>query len=107
MHLTVSVDTVANHIVIALAGVADLASAPRLQDGLRREIAKSPGRTILVDVDGLTALDDVALGILLGAAATARDLGGDIEIVAGSERWRQRFVATGFERAVTVRSSIV
>lgn len=106
MQLTVSVSTVGSRLVVALDGIADLGSVPKLQAELRREIVRSPGETILVDVDGLIALDDVALGALLGAAATAREHGGDLEVVAGSERWRHRFSATRFDQAVTIRASI-
>lgn len=106
MQLTISVTTIGNQLVVALDGIADLGSVPKLQDELRREISRSPGRTILVDVDGLIALDDVALGIVLGAAATAREAGGDLEVVAGSVRWQRRFAATRFDQAVTIRSSV-
>ncbi len=107
MDLRVSTRTIGDRHVIALDGVADLATVPRLQSELRRRIKLLPGRTILLDVDGLTGLDDVALGVLLGAAATARELGGELEVVTNSDRWRERFAATRFEHAVTIRSSIV
>jgi anti-sigma B factor antagonist len=107
MDLRVSTRTIGDRYVIALDGVADLASVPRLQSELRRRVMHLPGHTILVDVDGLAALDDVALGVLLGVAATARELGGDLEVVASSARWRERFATTRFEHAVTVRSSVV
>ncbi|MFP5487296.1 MAG: STAS domain-containing protein, partial [Acidimicrobiia bacterium] len=94
--------------VVALDGIADLATLPTLQSTLRREIAAgSSATTVVVDVDGLLALDDAALGILLGVAATAREHGGDLEVLTTSERWRERFRATRFDLAVTVRDRIV
>lgn len=107
MQLSVTASTVGGRRVVVLDGVADLSSIPKLQTELRREINRAADHTVLVDVDGLTALDDVALGVLLGAAATAREHGGDLEVVTASERWRQRFAVTRFEHAVTIRSSVV
>lgn len=106
MQLSASTRTIAGRRVVALDGVADLSSVPALQDELRREITRAEGHVVLVDIDGLVALDDVALGVLLGMAALARESGGDLEVVTGSARWRGRFASTGFDRAVTIRSSI-
>jgi anti-anti-sigma factor len=93
--------------VVEVDGVADLASVPQLQTHLRREVTAAAGRTIVVDLDGLLGLDDVALGILLGAAATAREQGGDLEVTTVSPRWRERLRATKFDLAVAVRDSVV
>lgn len=106
MDLRISTRTTGGRLVVALDGLADLSSVPVLQSGLRREITAAPGATIVVDVDGLVALDDVALGILLGAAATAREHGGDLEILTTSPRWIERFRVTRFEHAVAIRDRI-
>lgn len=107
MQLSIASRSVGARRVVVLDGLADLASVPELQSALRREVLRSPGSTVLVDIDGLTGVDDVALGVLLGAAASARELGGDLEVVTVSERWRERFRTTGFEHAVAIRSSVV
>jgi hypothetical protein len=109
MDLRISTRTVGDVRVVELDGIADLSTAPILQPALRREVTGDPtgGSTIVVDVDGLVALDDVALGLLLGAAATAREHGGDLEVLTTSPRWRERFRTTRFELAVTVRDRIV
>ena len=107
MDLTVTARPVGDAIVVALDGIADLAGAPRLHDELRRVITRHPGVRLVVDLDGAIAVDDVALGLLLGAAATAREAGGDLEIVCTGPRLRERLAATRFDLAVTVRDSIV
>jgi anti-anti-sigma factor len=61
---------------------------------------------IVVDLDGVAALDDSGLGVLLGAAAAARQADGDLEIVCNDERLRTRLERTRLDRAVTVRTSI-
>lgn len=107
MDLRISLRDVGDVRVVALDGMVDLSSVPMLQSQLRREIALRPGATIVVDVDGALSIDDVALGVFLGVAATARDGGGDLEVLTTSDRWRARFRATRFEHAVTVRDRIV
>ncbi|MFZ8998582.1 MAG: STAS domain-containing protein [Ilumatobacteraceae bacterium] len=107
MDVRISLRDVGDVRVVALDGMLDLSSVPVLQSQLRREIAARPGSTLIVDVDGALTIDDVALGVFLGAAATARDAGGDLEVLATSDRWRERFRVTRFELAVTVRDRIV
>lgn len=103
MDLRIGTRLVGDAHVVELDGLADLASIPLLQSHLRRAIGTAPGATVVVDVDGLVALDDVALGVLIGAASTAREQGGDLEVLTTSERWRARLHANRFDRAVTVR----
>lgn len=107
MNLRISTRTVGARRVVALDGLADLGTVPLLQSSLLREISHAEGETVVVDVDGLLALDDAALGVFLGAAATARERGGDLEVLTTSQRWLDRFRSTKFEDAVTVRDSIV
>lgn len=106
MDLSITTRAVGERHVVALDGIADLSTVPVLQSTLRREIAAASGGTIVVDVDGLISLDDVALGILLGAAAHAREQGGDLEVVTTSPRWIERFRLTRFEHAVAIRDRI-
>ena len=106
MDLRITTRAVGDAVVVAIDGLADLASIPLLQDRLRREISHAPGATVIVDVDGLLAFDDVALGVLLGAAATARESGGDLQLLATASRWRERFERTRLDRAIVIRSSL-
>ena len=87
-------------------GPVDLSTVPTLQNALARVVAERPGERIAVDLDAVDALDDVGLGILLGAAGRARRSGGDIVIVCANDRLRDRFGLTGLDRAITVTSSI-
>jgi anti-anti-sigma factor len=103
----VRVEVVAGRPVLSVDGAIDVSSLPVLQDRLLRTLADHPGVTLTVDLDGATVVDDAALGVLLGAAGRARAGGGDLEVVATAERTRERLALTGFERAVTVRSSLV
>src|SRR5688572_5844597 len=92
--------------VVVVDGVVDLASVPALHDELTRAIRSRPSETITVDLDQVRALDDSGLGVLLGAAATARETGGDLVIVCSSGRLRRRLSSTGLDRAIDVRPSM-
>lgn len=106
MDLTWRTAVVGDHDVVALVGELDLASVPGLQSMLARTIGDAPGRTVVVDLDALTVLDDTGLGILLGAAARARQHGGDLVLVCSSPRLRERFELSGLARAIEVRDRL-
>jgi len=106
MSLHSTVTSVGVATVVALEGSVDLASIGTLHGELSRVIRMHPGATIVVDLDAVSALDDTGLGILLGAAAAAREAGGDLEVACSAPSLRARFDRTGFDRAVTVRATI-
>jgi anti-anti-sigma factor len=106
MPLRVAASLVAGRPVVALSGALDLSTVPALQNALTTAILEHPATTFAVDLDGVESLDDVALGVLLGAAARARRGGGDLVVVASDETLRQRFALSGFDRAITVAASL-
>jgi anti-sigma B factor antagonist len=97
---------VAGAPVVAIDGVVDLAAVGRLHSELTRAVRRHPGATLVVDLDAVDVLDDTGLGVLLGAAAAARDAGGDLEVVATRTAIRDRLATTRFDRAVVVRDTI-
>jgi len=92
--------------VVAVDGIIDLSTIPSFHQGLVRSMHDHRGATLVVDLDAAGAIDDAALGILLGAAAAARDAGGDLEVVCTRPVLRDRLARTGFDRAVVVRDTI-
>jgi anti-anti-sigma factor len=106
MSLHSTVAPVGDVLVVTLEGVVDLASVARLHSELSNALRRHAGETIVVDLDGVGALDDTALGVLLGAAASARDAGGDLQVVCTEPTLRSRLERTRFDRAVDVRTSI-
>lgn len=91
--------------VLEVSGELDLATLPHLRDQLFKAIDQHQGTTLYVDLDGITALDDTGLGMLLGGAGRARQQGGDILLVCTSEHLRGRFALTGLDRAIEVRQT--
>jgi anti-anti-sigma factor len=98
MHLHGHMRRLGSAVVVELDGDADLASAPELAQVLARAI-DSPGiDRVVVDLDALTVLDDVALGQLVGAAATARRRQLSFAVVCTNERVRERFDDTRLDQ---------
>lgn len=91
---------------LIVEGDVDMSTVPQLQDSLTRLVSESRGHSCVVDLDGVTLLDDTALGILLGAAGRARSSGGELIVVCTSEKLRVRFAEIRFDQAVHVRSTI-
>ncbi len=102
----ISVADVGGVTVFTVDGSIDLASVGTFHSELTRLLRRHHGEVLAVDLDAVTLLDDVGLGVLLGAAAGARDAGGDIEIVCTRPTLRDRLAHTRLDRAVTVRSAI-
>lgn len=92
--------------VVALSGVADLSSAPTLVAALTRVVREHGAATIVADLDGLSVLDDVALGALLGASARTREQGGSFSIVCSDVRIERRIRETQLDRIIAVRPSL-
>jgi anti-sigma B factor antagonist len=89
--------------VVSLAGEVDLSTAPRLRGALQRAAS---GGSLVVDLDGVHALDDVGLGILVGAAGRARSGGGDLVLVCTDQRLLDLLRRTRLDRALDVFPSI-
>jgi anti-anti-sigma factor len=104
--LFTTITAVGGHAVVALHGVVDLSSVATLHADLSRAVRENPAATVVVDLDAVGGLDDVGLGVILGAAATARDGGGDLAVVCTRPALLDRLARTGFDRAVDVRSAI-
>lgn len=95
---------VAHRPVLHVSGEIDLASLPVFRDHLTRLVDSHVGRTVVVDLDGVTVLDDTGLGMLLGAAGRARRHQGDLVVVCSTPLLRERLSLTGLDRAVTVEA---
>lgn len=91
---------------LQLSGEIDVASVGRLRDAALQLITSAPGAMVAIDLDGVTVIDDTGLGGLLGAAARAREGGGDLVLVCNSERHLRRFELSGLSRAIEVRDRL-
>ena len=106
MELLCRLTSVGVHPVLQVSGEVDLATLPSFRDGLRHAVDQHRGERLWVDLDGVTVLDDSGLGMLLGAAAHAREADGDLTVVCTGERLLHRFSLSGLDRAVEVHHSL-
>jgi anti-sigma B factor antagonist len=106
MDLRTTTSLVAGVPTVVLDGAVDLVTVGRLHDALHRAVLDHPGRTVRVDLDGVTALDDGGLGVLVGVAATARERGGELELVCSNPGIRRRLTDTRVDRILEIRSTV-
>ena len=83
--LEVTTSEQAGGVHVALAGELDLASAPKLEDELKRVEADGPA-VIVLDLQSLSFMDSSGLRALLAADARAREAGRRLVLVRGDER---------------------
>ena len=102
MELLCRLTQLGNRPVLHASGEVDLATLPYFHDHLSRSVALVGEGTLYVDLDGVIALDDTGLGILLGAAGRCREQGGDLMVVCTNARLLARLAITGLDRAITV-----
>jgi anti-anti-sigma factor len=60
--------------VVQLRGRIDQATADQLRRALVRVLMHEPGRGLVVDLDCVTVIDPLAIGMLQAAATTAEDM---------------------------------
>jgi anti-sigma B factor antagonist len=106
MDLHGSVEIVGAVPVLSLTGSVDLATVAELRDLVLRAVVDHPGRCVVVDLDSISSLDDAGLGVLLGAAGRARQVGGDVALICADERLRDRFRMTRLDQAIEVGTSL-
>lgn len=86
-------------MVITVRGEADLHTAPILRDALSDAIA-SRAQAIVVDMSGVTFIDSMMLGVLLGATRATRPRGIDLRIVVTDPHVRPMFELTLLDRVL-------
>lgn len=106
MTLRAETAEVAGRRVLVLSGSVDLSTVPAVQNGLVRLVVEHPGEIVAVDLDAVDVLDDLAMGVIIGAAGRARRAGGDMVIVCSDQRLREQFTITGLDRAITVVATL-
>jgi anti-sigma B factor antagonist len=105
MELRVTTSTIGPVSVVALDGTADLAAAPALRTALHHA-AGGTAPVVAVDIDAVSVLDDVALGLLVGLAARLRDAGRELVLVCTAPRLLDRLASTRLDRILDIRSSV-
>ena len=91
--------------VLAVHGELDVDGAPELRGALIEAIDEHPGRTLIVDLEGVDFIDSAGLGVLVGGLKRARDAGGDLLLVATGQSVVRVLELTGLTRAFEIHPS--
>jgi len=91
MQLSASIIRDGSHPVLIFAGEIDLATVPECSDMLTKFMDDHAGSDIAVDMRQVTALDDIGVGVILGAVARARTSGSHLVLVIDDQHMRARF----------------
>ncbi len=91
--------------VVKLRGEADLHTAPILREALNDAIEQVPS-TLIVDMTGVTFIDSMMLGVLLGATRRARPNGTELRIVVDDPHVRRIFELTLLDHVMQLYPSV-
>ena len=91
--------------VIGFVGELDLSTLPQLSDLLNKAVNQTH-QHIALDLDGITVLDDAALGILLGAASRIRINGGQMSVVCSNPKIVDYLQRTQLDRIIPLANSV-
>ena len=91
--------------VIGLTGELDVSTLPTLSDLLNKAISQNHVHLAL-DLDGITVLDDAALGILLGASSRIRINGGRMSVVCSNPKIANYLRRTQLDLIIPLASSV-
>lgn len=100
--LAIEIEENGSSKIIALRGELDVSTAPQLRDALVEAICD--GCHILVDLEAVTFLDSVGIGILVSGLQRARSRGGELELVCTSRMILKPFEITGLDRVFTTHT---
>ena len=91
--------------VIGFLGELDLSTLPQLSDLLNKAMNQNH-QHIALDLDGITVLDDAALGILLGAASRIRINGGQMYVVCSNPKIVDYLQRTQLDHIIPLANSV-
>lgn len=104
--LNVDTCTAVNDVaVVRLRGEADLHTAPILSDALDEAIQAGAG-SMVVDMTGVTFVDSMMLGVLLGVTRRIRHSGVEMRIVVDDPHVRRIFELTLLDRVLPLYPSL-
>jgi anti-sigma B factor antagonist len=103
--MMLSTSTADPHVVVAVTGDVDVATAPELREHLYQRIDAGT-HSVVVDLTAVDFIDSVALGVLIGVAKRIRAVEGRLALVAPHERLLKVFRMTALDRVFIIRPTV-
>lgn len=103
--MMLSTSTTAPHVVVAVTGDVDVATAPALREHLYEAIDEGT-HSVVVDLTAVDFIDSVALGVLIGVLKRLRAVDGQFALVAPHERLLKVFRMTALDRVFIIRPTL-
>ena len=91
--------------VLDVNGEVDLYTSPQLRDAIDREVGEGTSR-VLVDLTGVTFMDSIGLGVLVGSLKRSRERGGELALVCTEGSVLKVLTITGLDRVFPIHSSV-
>ncbi len=101
--LDIQVDLAKGCTICRPIGELDAFTVSQFRQALA-ELASSP--RLLIDLAGVPFVDSAGLGALIGGIRRVRELGGDVAVACPRPTLTRLLHTTGFDRIVTVASSV-
>jgi anti-sigma B factor antagonist len=105
MQLQVNTSIAGQATVVAAIGELDLHTAPELDAALGQSTADKVD-LLVVDLTGVDFMDSTGLSTIVTAVAAARGYGGDVRVVAATDKIRKVFTLTGVDQQVGLFGSL-
>lgn len=105
MQLQVSTSKAGPATVVSAIGELDLHTAPELDS----ELGKATGAQealLVVDLSGVDFMDSTGLSTIVTAVAASRGFGGEVRVVATSDKIKKVFTLTGVDQQVGLYESV-
>lgn len=103
--IRVDVEELGGRTVVVLTGDLDVATAPDVRQRFT-DLVVHGSREVIVDLDGVTRVDDIGLGVLVGGAWRARSSGGSFAVVCSGGPVREALALTRLDRAFDVHATL-
>lgn len=103
--MTVTVEAVEGGCVLSPQGRLTVVSTPQLRDEVAARL-EAGDRLIVVDLSGTTFVDSSGLGALVSCLKSARQVGGDLRLVAPTEQVSMVLRLTNLDRILKPRASV-
>ena len=92
------------HVVVAVSGDVDIATAPALRERLAEAVRDSPA--VVVDLAEVGFMDSTGLGVLVGGLKRVRNHDGSLQLVCTQEKILKIFRITGLTKVFPIHSSV-